>query len=254
MILVTGMMRSGTSLVCQVLTKLGQSFGDPGAMIPADRWNAGGYFEVREVMDVNSRIVTGISRTASPVRAWAAKVAYVAMPSVRSMPRRAARHRATIEDIGRRYRGAVLKDPRFCLTLRFWREWTEVDRIVVCVRHPASVLHSLARRHSLPKWLSARFYAWHVNTLVDQLPSSSVVFLDVDRLVDGAADELEALGRGLGANVPAPSSLLDDVVDPDAFTRVDPDAAGCPEVAVAAWQRLRALAAASRTQPAGGAS
>ncbi len=253
MILVTGMMRSGTSLVCQVLTKLGQSFGDPSAMIPADRWNAGGYFEVREVMDVNSRIVTGISRTASPFHAWAAKVAYVAMPSVRSLPRRAGRHRATIEDLGRRYRGAVLKDPRFCLTMRFWREWAEVDRIVVCIRHPASVLHSLSRRHSLPRWLSARFYAWHVNALVDQLPSASVVFLDVDRLVDGAGDELEALRRGIGASTPASVNILDDVVDPDAFTRVDGDATACPEIAVAAWQRLRALAAASRAGSAGGA-
>lgn len=253
MILVTGMMRSGTSLICQVLTKLGQSFGDPSAMIPADRWNAGGYFEVREVMDVNSRIVTGISRTASPFQAWAAKVAYLAMPSARSMAHRAARHRATIEAIGRRYRGAVLKDPRFCLTLRFWREWTEVDRIVVCVRHPASVLHSLSRRHSLPHWLSARFYAWHVNTLVDHLPSSSVVFLDVDRLVEGAGDELEVLRRGIGANTPASANILDDVVDPDAFTRVDAGAAACPEVAVAAWERLRALAAASRARAGGGA-
>lgn len=247
MILITGMQRSGTSLVCQLLAGLGVSFGDRGEHIPGDRWNPGGYFEVRAVMDANSRVITGLPRHASAFTTWLSKVAYLRMPSRAAIAARAESQHAAIAALGERYRGAALKDPRFCLTLRWWREWAPVRHVVVCLRDPGAVVDSMRRRHGIPRWLGARFYAWHVDALLAELPNAPAVFVDVDRLVAGDADELDALRQRLAlTGGPASTALLRDVVQADVFGT---DWAPLPETSpgTAAWRRLLALAAPHRS-------
>jgi len=252
MILVTGMSRSGTSMVCQLLTGLGVSFGDTAAMLPGDRWNPSGYFELREVVDVNSLVITGLPRTRSRFGAWLSKVAYLRMPPAAAIAARAVRQRPTIAALGERHRARAVKDPRFCLSLPYWRQWAGVDRIVVCLRHPGAVVDSLLRRHWLPRWLGARFSAYHIDALLAQLPDHGVAFVDVDRLVGGDVGELDALRRELDLAAGAPSSaLLRPVVRSELFTSRERAAGQCPAVAMAAWQRLTAVAAARRSQVAG---
>lgn len=65
MIVVTGMHRSGTSLVAMTLEALGVSFGNHEEFYGSDRWNERGYFERRDVIDLNSRLLTGFPRTGS---------------------------------------------------------------------------------------------------------------------------------------------------------------------------------------------
>jgi len=246
MILVTGMQRSGTSLLCLLLERLGISFGDPAALVAGDRWNPGGYYESQPVVDLDSRIITGLSRYGRPFETWLSKVAYLRMPGARSVDARGQRLRGQIEALGERYRACAVKDPRFCLTLRFWRQWADVQHVVICLRHPTAVVDSMARRHWLPRWLGARFYAWHVNALLGQLPAEGVQFVDVDRLVAGDAAELDLLRRGLGLGAgPASAELLGEVVRGELFGT---GAGGCPRVAMEAWRRL--WAAAARHRPA----
>jgi hypothetical protein len=245
-ILITGMQRSGTSMVCQLLARLGVSFGDPDALLPADRWNPGGYFEAKAVMDVNSRMMTGRSRHRSRLGAWTSQAAYLRMPRPAAIAARAGRHRDEVVALGRRYRDSAVKDPRFCLTLRFWREWADVDTIIVCMRDPGAIIESLRRRYKLPRWLAARFYEYHVDNLLAALPEHAVHFVDVDRLVAGHADELDALRRGMGLVAGPPSAeLLQEVVREELFNGPG-DPAACPARARAARDRLAAVAAARR--------
>lgn len=247
MILVTGMQRSGTSMVCQLLAACGASFGDDADLLPADRWNASGYFEAKAVMDVNSRIITGFARHGSPFEAWLAKVAYLRMPRRSRIEARAPRHRETVAALGRKYEPCVVKDPRFCLTLQHWRNWTDVSRIVVCMRNPAAVVESLLRRHGIPRWYGARFYAWHIDSLVAQLPAQSVSYVDVDRLVAGDAGEFDALRRGLGLPLDPPAaSLLRRIVRPEVFASPGAGAA-LPAIAEQSWRRLQDAAARAST-------
>jgi hypothetical protein len=251
MILVTGMHRSGTSLVCQLLAAMGVSFGADADRFPSDRWNAAGYFEQKAVMDANSRIVTGWSRNRSRLAAWCSKLVYLCMPGAARIAARAERQRDAIAELGRQYRDAEVKDPRFCLTLPWWQRWTEVQHVVVCMRHPAAVVASLARRDRVPRWLGARFYAWHMRALLPQLPLDRTVFVDVDRLVAGATDELDRLRQrlGLAAGV-ASATLLQDVVRPAALAAGHE--ATCPAAAEATWRRLLSVAAGQRQSLAAG--
>lgn len=245
MILVTGMHRSGTSLVCQLLAAMGVPFGAAEDRFPSDRWNAAGYFEQKAVMDTNSRLVTGWPRNRSRWSAWCSKLVYLCMPAAARIGLRAGHERAAITALGQQYHAHAVKDPRFCLTLRWWLQWAEVRHVVVCLRHPGAVVASLARRDRLPRVLAAKFCAYHLEALLAQLPDDRTLFVDVDRLVDGSADELERLRRGLGLATGTPASdLLGRVVRPDALGRVG--AQPCPAAVHAAWQRLSSLAAAQR--------
>lgn len=243
MIVVTGMHRSGTSLACQLLAALGVSFGPVADHFPSDRWNPAGYFEVKAVMDTNSRIVTGLPRNRSRLLRWASKLVYLRMPAAAAIAARAAAERPAIERLGQCHRDGAVKDPRFCLTLRYWRQWAPVSRVLVCLRHPGAVVESLARRDRLPRGLGARFYAYHLEALLAQLPVDAV-FADMDRLAAGDAGELDAVRRGLGLDPGvASSTLLRDTVQPQAFAA---GAAAVPPSVVDLWQRLQALAARSR--------
>ena len=55
MIVVCGVPRSGTSLVCQGLERLGVSFGGP--LIPADEANPWGYYEHRRLLELTTWLV-----------------------------------------------------------------------------------------------------------------------------------------------------------------------------------------------------
>jgi hypothetical protein len=231
------------------------SFGAPEDRFPTDRWNAAGYFEQRAVMDCNSRMVTGLPRNRSWWEAWLGKLVYLCMPGPAAIERRAQRERTTVAGLGRLYGAGALKDPRFCLTLGSWLRWAEVSHVVVCLRHPGAVIASLARRDHLPRWLGARFYAWHLRGLLEQLPADRAVFVDVDRLAAGSVDELDHLRRRLGFSAPVDAAaLLRGVVQREAFA-VASDAR-CATAVEPLWQRLQALAAADRAasrRAAGGA-
>ncbi len=59
MIVVTGMHRSGTSAIAQVLSSLGADFGNENILIPKDRWNERGYLESKPIVDLNNRMILG---------------------------------------------------------------------------------------------------------------------------------------------------------------------------------------------------
>ncbi len=245
-IVVTGMQRSGTSMVCQLLAALGTSFGDPETWLPANRWNPHGYFEARAVVDLNSLIITGLPRSRREPVAWLSKVAYLRMPGAAAIEARGERQRGAIERLGERYAALAVKDPRFCVTLRFWLRWTHVQHVIVCMRHPANVIASMNRRHWLPLSVGARFYAWHVDTLAEHLPANAV-FVDVDALAAGHAAELDALRSALGLSAgPTSAALLQQVVSAELFDKAEQPVQQCPAAADAAWRRLVALAAQRR--------
>jgi hypothetical protein len=61
---VTGMHRSGTSMISHLLGAAGVPFGSESGLYSTDEWNAKGYFERVDVMDLNSELITGWRRNA----------------------------------------------------------------------------------------------------------------------------------------------------------------------------------------------
>lgn len=206
MILVTGMHRSGTSLVAMTMQALGVSFGDETAFYAADRWNARGYFERRDVMDINSRMITGFSRTDSSMAALAGQVRYLLEPSLERIVARGASMAPEMRAVRDQPAIEAIKDPRFCLTWSAWQENIDIEACVVSIRHPFDVADSLWRRQRIPIRLGIRFWRYHMEALRQRTPDRMLV-IDLDSLIEEPPSELESLVNGLGVDI-----AVDDAV------------------------------------------
>lgn len=177
MILVTGVHRSGTSLLALTMRSLGADFGPSSEFYEADRWNQNGYLERRDVMDINSRIVTGFPRSSGGVSGLASKVKYLMMPSDDRIRRRGRRLRSEVSSLAESLESLTVKDPRFCLTLPEWTGTGVVESVVVAVRSPYEVAQSLNTRQNIPVGVGLRFWAYHMRALLEAVPEAST-FID----------------------------------------------------------------------------
>lgn len=192
MILVTGMHRSGTSLVAMTMEALGVPFGDHAAFYSADQWNARGYFERRDVMDINSRMITGFGRTRSRLAALAGQVVYLSEPKSDKIVARGPRYADEMRSIRDETADGAIKDPRLCLTWSAWADVVDIDSCIVCIRHPFEVADSLRRRQHIPMRVGLRFWRYHVQALRSRTPEKMIV-VDLDSLMVNPKPELEML-------------------------------------------------------------
>lgn len=253
MIVVTGMHRSGTSLLCQLLHRLGfvvagADAGDGDDVFPTDRWNAPGYFESKAVMDVNSEIVTGFRRNRTRFGSYISRLRYAMLPGRGGQDRRAARLGGQLGELACAHRDHVVKDPRFCLTLRYWLAEAEIERVVVCLRRPDAVVESMRRRDGMPAARGFRFYDYHVASLLEQLPAERSALLDMDAIAAGrGAGEFAVLRASLGLGVDVDiESAGRAVVQPDLYRRAGVDLPSLPASTRSLWERLATLAEARR--------
>lgn len=192
MIVVTGMHRSGTSAVAMTLEAMGVDFGPHEAFYDADEWNERGYFERKDVVDLNSRILTGFPRTQGRISPLVSQIRYLLVPSAAGVRRRARRLRQETVALAKQLDGIAVKDPRFCLTLDAWADFATA--YVVCLRHPAAVARSLHRRQRVPVKLALRFWDRHAEALL-AAPAATTLYLDFDALT--GEDTPGELGRVL---------------------------------------------------------
>lgn len=188
MFLITGMHRSGTSLVGRVAYEAGMDMGSEDSFYPADRWNAAGYFEQTEVIHLNRKLLHGIL----------GRITYFRMPSQETISKRAERLAAKLEDCATRFNDSLLKDPRFCMTIPAWRQaGAEMEGVVVCLREPIQVARSLKKRNFVTVKYGLKLWHLHNKTLLDSVSDLPVRFVKYGNLFswDSFKREIEpALG------------------------------------------------------------
>lgn len=249
MILVTGMHRSGTSFMCQLLAALGIDFGDPAAFYAADDWNEEGYFESRAVIDVDSRIVTGFARTAGRLERLASELRYLSMPGRAALDARAERRRDELERVAADHADLAVKDPRICLTLPYWRATGRVRATVVCLRHPIDVARSLQRRQRVPRAIGLAFWHYHLAAVLEACDAERTLFVDFDRMRGPERHaELAALCRflGIAADEDARRDALERVFQGRLVHASAEEPETLPPRHDALWTAVRAAADASQ--------
>lgn len=207
MIAVVGPHRSGTSLVSNLLMELGVPFGNPGSFMLADGSNSSGYYEQTEVLDLNSRILSGWPYTPGGCRRRIGQMIYVAQPRQRSIFRRFQVHRLEVQRVSGKNTGIAVKDPRFCVLWRLWHSVCPFEGVVLCLRHPIETALSLRRRKKLPIVMGLRFWDWHVENVLNgltELPTSlGCLWLDYNRLAGmDAVREFESIARFFRFSMP----------------------------------------------------
>ncbi len=166
---ITGMHRSGTSMVAKLLHESGLYLGPDANFNPPGPANADGHWENRRFVRLNRRVfkeLGGRWDRPPPVPAsWTED---------RFRPLRAEAEALLAEFVGREPWG--WKDPRNCLTLPFWRTILDPVRVIVVVRNPLEVAASLSKRDGLPRAQGLALWQVYNQRLLDAVaPSDRVV-------------------------------------------------------------------------------
>lgn len=141
---ITGMHRSGTSMLALLLRACGLDLGGERNFAPVNPDNRLGFAEDLRFVDLNDRLLASAGgawdRPPDPARIGRGLTGLLHRAAARRLlRRRSARHRATGHPWG-------WKDPRMALTMPFWQPLAPEMKVIICLRHPAEVARSLAVR------------------------------------------------------------------------------------------------------------
>jgi len=155
-IFVLGMHRSGTSLVARILTELGVHIGGSDELLSTDKSNLGGYNELKDAVELNKKFeqVNRVDWRTLPTIGEIADVTGVDDY---------AQGIAAIAEACRERKIKAIKDPRISLLFPYWRANFKSVEAIICVRRPAAVAQSLAKRNNLPE--SYTYALWESYTL-----------------------------------------------------------------------------------------
>jgi len=190
-VLVVGMHRSGTSALTGVLHSIGLPLGDESDLLPADRGNARGYFELLHVNQLNDEILNewGGSWDTPPVFPADWLESGLAQ-------RQVARIKRIIEQYG--LTGAVIKDPRITIILPLWRRALGDEVVAVAMyRSPLEVAQSLSARSSDEFTLGLALWWEYNNAMVRDLGGIRTYLLSYDELTSAPINSSVAMAQQL---------------------------------------------------------
>lgn len=190
---ITGMHRSGTSLVARLCNLLGVELGPERQLVGAEAENPKGFFESRPLLEVNKRLLArlGGDWQHPPMlpRGWESDAALAELREEAS---------AALDGLDPAGEASLVgfKDPRSSLTLPFWAHLGAADRVVLGVRDPLEVAASLQARNDLPVEQGLALWNRYLVAALAHAPDAHVVlhheiFDHPDRVV---ADLAAALG------------------------------------------------------------
>jgi hypothetical protein len=233
---ITGMHRSGTSMVTEALRKAGLYLGRDEDFLPPSEFNPRGYFEHRAFVELNDEILLALGG------AWDNPPRTPLRWSRRRLAPLHKRTRALVHEM-QGHGPWGWKDPRTSLTLPFWRRMVLDLRVVVCVREPAAVADSLARREGRSRDSAIALWTEYNHRLLRSMGHSDVVTA-CESFLDDPERELRRLVERLGLD-PSPAAIAQaaGVVDPS----LQQQEAGSEELPRrAAWLRRRLFSLARK--------
>ncbi len=248
MLIVTGMHRSGTSFVANLLKNIGGDFGDESLLMEKDRWNQHGYYENWELVDANNRLILGkwlatayhriaVSGVRADVRSILGGLLNIpafAFPRVGMITRRTEANALQMIALGQKYEACVVKDVRFCITIGAWRSLIRIPRVLFCYRHPHEVALSLKKRQHIPLRKGLALWSFHITEFLRQTKGLPVAFVDFNRFFspDTAAGEARRLFAFLNRTCTEDdvARLMSETLDRELRHNIGDKAALPPEV------------------------
>ncbi|OUD13171.1 glycosyltransferase [Thioflexithrix psekupsensis] len=158
-IIVLGMHRSGTSAVARLLNMMGCYFAPERMELPATEANPKGYWERRDVVNLNEEILTHLKYK------WDLIANYNSQISVsENIPEYfSSRAKEIILGLDAN-RPWMIKDPRLCLLMPFWLPLHELPVCIYVYRDPLEVALSLQKREGFS--INYGLALWEKYTLI----------------------------------------------------------------------------------------
>ncbi len=210
---VVGMHRSGTSATAGLLIGFGLAGPRAGDLVPGDSSNERGHWESHEVQLCNAHLLAarGATTYAPPqvIENWEDIPGY-------DSARAEARQWFSATYSGR---PLVIKDPRLCLTMPFWRSVIPAPMgAVLVLRDPMDVARSLQTRDDVPVLLGLAMWDRYIRSASAGLRGLPTLVVEYDSMLadpKGSSRSVAAFLGQLGIRAAAEKSV-------DAAERLDP--------------------------------
>jgi len=200
-VVVLGMHRSGTSVLARGLQVLGVELGQN--LMPALPANPKGYWEDRDIYNLNERILAALSRNwRSPGliddSVWNSSALEPFVSEAKQL----------LDSRFGKFELWGFKDPRTCLLLPFWqpvfRELGLEAGYVISLRNPLSVAGSLWARDAMVEELSYLLWLQHLVAAFKYTENQRRLVVDYDELLKAPHRQICRIAKALG--LPAPIS------------------------------------------------
>lgn len=177
---ILGMHRSGTSAVTRIANLIGVYLGpDNSIRIESAHDNVKGHWEHKEIALINEAIFQrfGGSWREPPIMPdeWEKS------PVLDDL--RIDAQQLIVEEFAR-FNLWGWKDPRTCLTLKFWQQFIGNVHYILCLRNPADVASSLKQREGFPAAKSFQLWLTYVGSALkytDGKPRITIFYEDIVR-------------------------------------------------------------------------
>ncbi len=177
-IAVVGMHRSGTSATAGLLVSLGLTGPRPEDLIGATHANESGHWESLGLVMCNAQLLRGLG--CAPFGPPPVMLSWDGVPNFAQVRDLALRWHAD----GYAGKQMMMKDPRLCLTLPFWREVLPAPIAAVFVlRNPLNVARSLQARDNLPLTLGLAVWDRYARSAALVLEGMPTLVVDYDDMV-----------------------------------------------------------------------
>ena len=193
---VTGMHRSGTSMVTQLLAHAGLWLGPEEKLMPAKPDNPDGFYEHLDVVWIHNALLQqhhgGWDFEPTFTNNWQQA------ESISDLKSRAISTCKKISSGKNKHQAWGWKDPRTCFFLPFWHSLMPDMKHVICVRNPLAVAQSIRARNnnSLPFGLD--LWERYNSNLLNHVRAGSFVVTHYDSWFIDPQKELLRLTRFLG--------------------------------------------------------
>lgn len=192
-IIITGMHRSGTSAIAQLIHKLGVSVGPHSQLIPGARENRKGFFENLDVVSCNNRILQSIDSTWDNPQIDRLKDVVVDS-TIRQEIRR------ILTDFKAEEKTFLLKDPRFSLTLSSWLHELNAPLIICCLRSPMEIARSLQKRNGFSVFKGLGLWEVYLRQLSSTIQNLNYIFVDFNKVLTNPEGQCEQIIAFLNKN------------------------------------------------------
>ena len=191
---ITGMHRSGTSMVAHALSLCGLDLGPEDQLLPADAYNGDGYWENRKLVELDDWALDQLGG------GWDLRPPTEADAELRTSFVMAAQ--SAISELGFSEPWGW-KDPRVCLLADLWQEAVADLRFVVAVRNPVEVALSLRRRGWNSVQMGLSLWMTYYSELLARVSPSDRVVVAYEVFLEDPAGSVERLVDRLGLDADA---------------------------------------------------
>ncbi len=189
---ISGMHRSGTSMVARLLNLCGLYLGEEEELINPSADNPEGFWENTHFLVMNDHILEALGGSwdlpPTPEEGWEHSTELIHL-------------RGPAEELILKYKGQPFwgwKDPRNSLTLPFWKSLCSGIKTVICLRNPAEVARSLQRRGGTTDVFAYNLWYIYNRSIMDATTPDTRIITHYDSFFHDPEDELLRIFTFLG--------------------------------------------------------